>query len=70
MTEAEKYRDKQGVELTKDEWIDYLDEIDFESYRNIQGLYDLWNEEFTPELKEALRDYYNKRKVRFRKTGR
>lgn len=70
MTEAEKYRDKQGVELTKDEWIDYLDEIDFESYRNIQGLYDLWNEEFTPELKEALRDYYNKRKARFRKTGR
>lgn len=70
MDESEKYRDNQGVELTRDEWIEYLDGIDFESYRNIQGLYDLWNEEFTPELREALGDYYQKRKARFRKTGR
>lgn len=70
MDEARKYCDKQGVELTRDEWIEYLDGIDFESYRNIQGLYDLWNEEFTSELREALGDYYQKRKARFRKTGR
>lgn len=70
MGELKKYENKQGVALTKEEWIEYLDEIDFESYRNIQGLYDMWNEEFTPALKAALSDYYQKRKARFRKTGR
>lgn len=70
MSDSTKYSTHDGIELTKEEWIEYLDEIDFESYRNIQGLYDLWNEEFTPELKEALIDYYRARKARFRKTGR
>lgn len=70
MSEETKYTTHQGIALTREEWIEYLDEIDFESYRNMQGLYDLWNEEFTPELREALSDYYQKRKARFRKTGR
>ena len=70
MSDEPKYATHDGIELTREEWIEYLDEIDFESYRNIQGLYDLWNEEFTPELREALIDYYRARKARFRKTGR
>lgn len=70
MSNETKYATQQGIALTKAEWIEYLDEIDFESYRNIQGLYDLWNEEFTPELREALSAYYQQRKARFRKTGR
>lgn len=70
MEEEKRYKNAAGIELTKEEWIEYLDEIDFESYRNIQGLYDMWNEDFTPELKAALADYYQKRKKQFRKTGR
>ena len=70
MDAPKKYVDQQGVALTKSEWIEYLEEIDFESYRNIQGLYDMWNEEFTEEMKEVLNDYYRKRKAQFRKTGR
>lgn len=70
MNDTRKYATRSGVELTKEEWIEYLDEIDFESYRNIQGLYDMWNEDFTDDLKTALNDYYRKRKARFRKTGR
>jgi hypothetical protein len=70
MTEPEKYTNKLGVSLTIEEWKEYLDEIDFESYRNIQGLYDMWQEDFTDELREALADYYRIRKAKFRKTGR
>ncbi|TVR37979.1 MAG: hypothetical protein EA392_11405 [Cryomorphaceae bacterium] len=67
---ARTYTNKQGVTLTLEEWIAYLDDVDFESYRNIQGLYDMWNEDFSVEMREALDSYYRKRKARFRKTGR
>ncbi len=70
MEEEKKYANKSGVELTHEEWIEYLEGIDFESYRNIQGLYDMWNEDFTKELKIVLSEYYLKRKAKFRKTGR
>lgn len=70
MNDEVKYENADGIALSKEEWIEYLDEIDFESYRNIQGLYDMWNEDFTPELKAALADYYQQRKAKFRKTGR
>lgn len=65
-----KYANKHGVSLTAQEWIDYLDEVDFESYRNVQGLYDMWIEDFTPAMKRALNEYYHARKAMFRKTGR
>lgn len=70
-TEKEQtFTNKQGVTLTLEEWIAYLDDVDFESYRNIQGLYDMWKEDFSPEMREALDAYYRKRKAQFRKTGR
>jgi hypothetical protein len=64
------YSNKNGVALTANEWMEYLDGVDFESYRNIQGLYDMWQEDFSPALKRALSEYYKKRKAQFRKTGR
>jgi hypothetical protein len=67
---SRKYANKHGVSLTAREWMEYLDEVDFESYRNVQGLYDMWNEDFTPGMKRALNEYYHKRKAMFRKTGR
>lgn len=70
MSSEKKYSNNQGVSLTAEEWLEYLEDIDFESYRNIQGLYDLWHEEFTPEMREVLRDFFQERKARFRKTGR
>ncbi len=70
MDEVRRYENSDGIALSKEEWIEYLEEIDFESYRNIQGLYDMWNEDFTTELKAVLAEYYQKRKARFRKTGR
>lgn len=70
-TEKEQtFTNKQGVTLTLEEWIAYLDDVDFESYRNIQGLYDMWKEDFSPEMRAALDAYYRKRKAQFRKTGR